>query len=55
LNILGNINENVCDEDEGEEEDVGNEDTKFRRINKYDSSQFSNKMSSIDKRAKVKT
>lgn len=37
--ILGNINENVS-----EEEDQGYDETKFRKIRKYDSSQFSNKM-----------
>lgn len=47
--ILGNINENVSEED-----DAGHEDTKFRKIRKYDSSQFSNKMSTMDKKAKVK-
>jgi len=42
------LNENVSEED-------GNMDeTKFKKIRKYDSSQFSNKMSQIDRKPKVK-
>ena len=33
---------------------MGNDETKFKKIRKYDSTQFSNKMSGIDKKPKVR-